>query len=311
MPTEEELRKQQSKTGPTPSHPTDGNATEELEKGFVLTGLKRHEEAIRCFDGVLEIDSEHVDAWFGKGHALADVGRYEEAIGCYDKALEIDLEYVSVWYGKGLALAALERHEEAIGCYGKALEINPDLEIAKKYRTLAEKKLREQQSRIPTTPPNQINGNMAEEQFSNGGSLATSGRYGGAKTMNIGMNLEIHFHQQDEASVYLESDASGKDEKFGEILLFCCFALRTMSNFGRNSIASSLATMLSQIGDHLIELPNLHSPDEAKLVSYQGNQGRKRFVAKLRYNDKNFTFKFKPKGLFLTGGIDYYGLCFK
>jgi tetratricopeptide (TPR) repeat protein len=241
-----------------------------------------------------------------KGLALAVLERHEEAIGCYDNALEIDLEYVSAWHGKGLALAALERHEEAVRCFDRALEINPDLEIAKKYRTLAEKKLREQQSRIPTTPPNQINGNMAEEQFSNGGSLATSGRYGGAKTMNIGMNLEIHFHQQDEASVYLESVASGKDEKFGEILLFCCFALRTMSNFGRHSIASSLATMLSQIGDHLIELPNRHSPDEAKLVSYQGNQGRKRFVAKLRYNDKNFTFKFKPKGLFLTGGIDYY-----
>ncbi|CAD7767004.1 MAG: hypothetical protein DNFNHJIP_00410 [Candidatus Argoarchaeum ethanivorans] len=171
---------------------------------------------------------------------------------------------------------------------------------------LAENKLREQQSRIPTTPPNQIDGNMAEEQFGYGGSLATSGRYGGAKTMNIGMNLEIHFHQQDEASVYLESDAIGKDEKFGEILLFCCFALRTMSNFGRCSIASSLATRLSQIGDNLIELSNLHSPDEAKLVSYQGNPARKRFVVKLRYNDKNFTFKFKPKGLFLTGGIDYY-----
>ena len=257
-------------------------------------------------NGGKRIMGDTVKEWVKKGDTLVTSGMYEEAIECCDKALEIDPGVGPAWYNKGVALTRLEKYEDAIGCYDKALEINPDLEIAKKYRTLAETKLGEQESRIPTTPPNQINRNMAEEQFSNGGSLATSGRYGGAKTMNIGMNLEIHFHQQDEASVYLESDASGKDEKFGEILLFCCFALRTMSNFGRHSIASSLATMLSQIGDHLIELPNLHSPDEAKLVSYQGNQGRKRFVAKLRYNDKNFTFKFKPKGLFLTGGIDYY-----
>jgi len=42
--------------------------------------------------------------------------------------------------------------------------------------------------------------------------------------MNIQSNLEINFHQQDEASVFLENTASGKEEKFGEILLFCSVA---------------------------------------------------------------------------------------
>ena len=34
--------------------------------------------------------------------------------------------------------------------------------------------------------------------------------------MNIKSKLEIHFHQQDRGSVFLENTASGEDEKFGE-----------------------------------------------------------------------------------------------
>jgi len=142
---------------------------------------------------------------------------------------------------------------------------------------------------------------------SNGGSLAALERYEEAKTMDIGMDLEIHFHQQDEASVYLESNTSGKEGEFGEILMFCCFALRSMANLGRHPITSSLATLLSQIGDHLIELPDHYSPDDAKLVDYKGNPRRKRFIAGLRCTNENFNFKFKPKGFgLLARGMGYY-----
>ena len=52
--------------------------------------------------------------------------------------------------------------------------------------------------------------------------------------MNINSRLEINFHQQDEVSVFLENTTSGREEKFGEILLFCCVALRNIVNFGNH-----------------------------------------------------------------------------
>jgi len=38
------------------------------------------------------LDPKDAVAWHNKGLALYDLGRYEEAIRCYDKVLEIDPE---------------------------------------------------------------------------------------------------------------------------------------------------------------------------------------------------------------------------
>ena len=126
--------------------------------------------------------------------------------------------------------------------------------------------------------------------------------------MNIGMNLEVHFYQQDEASVYLECKNSGKYEKFGEILLLCCYTLRHIVNFKDDEpIASSIAAFLLQI-DNLIDLAEHDIPDVAKLVVYKGSPGRKRFLATLKCTDENLIFKLKAKGFGLFArGMGYYG----
>jgi len=127
--------------------------------------------------------------------------------------------------------------------------------------------------------------------------------------MNINSRLEINFHQQDEASVFLENTTSGREEKFGEILLFCCVALRNIVNFGNHHpIASSLAVLLSQqIKGNLKELMNHKGPSEPKIIDYPGSQGRKRFVASLKCADDNFNFQYNAKGFgFLARGIGYY-----
>lgn len=125
--------------------------------------------------------------------------------------------------------------------------------------------------------------------------------------MNIQSNLEINFHQQDEASVFLENTASGKEEKFGEILLFCCVALRTIVNFGNHPAAGQIAMLLSQVGGNLKELAEHDSPDGPKLIDYPGTAGRKRFLVTMRCSDDNFNFQYKPKGFGLLGsGTGYY-----
>ncbi|MBU7045821.1 MAG: tetratricopeptide repeat protein, partial [Theionarchaea archaeon] len=99
-------------------------------KGIALGNLGRYEEALTCFDKAIKIKPDYEIAWNGKGIALGNLGRYEEALTCYDKAIKIKPDYEIAWYNKGVALDDLGRYEEALTCYDKAIKIKPDYEIA-------------------------------------------------------------------------------------------------------------------------------------------------------------------------------------
>lgn len=125
--------------------------------------------------------------------------------------------------------------------------------------------------------------------------------------MNINMSLEVHYHQQDEASLFIESANSGNDEMFGEILLFCSYTLRMLVNFGQSQIASSLALLLAEIDGNINEIIDYDSPNGPRLVDYKGSIGRKQFIANLKCSDNNFRFKLTSKGFgFLGKGVGYY-----
>ena len=61
--------------------------------GNMLYRLEIYEEALSCYDKVLEKDAESLDALINKGHALFNLKIYEEAISCYDKALKLTTGY--------------------------------------------------------------------------------------------------------------------------------------------------------------------------------------------------------------------------
>lgn len=128
--------------------------------------------------------------------------------------------------------------------------------------------------------------------------------------MKIQSNLEIHFHQQQEGSVFLENTASGEDEKFGEALLFSLFTIRSMVNLGRNEIGYSLGRVLNHMCvdfDDFKKFLSGPAQDEAHLVEYKGAKGRKYFVAKLIFEDEKFNFIYKAKGFGLMArGMGYY-----
>jgi tetratricopeptide (TPR) repeat protein len=95
-----------------------------INKGISLNSLGHHEEAILCFDRVLEFDPHNIFAWNNKGAGLGRQGRHEEAIHCFDQALELDPRTAATWNNKGNSLDGLDRHEEAIHCYDQALEFD-------------------------------------------------------------------------------------------------------------------------------------------------------------------------------------------
>jgi Flp pilus assembly protein TadD len=128
------------------------------DKGLVLSQLGRFEEAVRCFDrlleclpsapearmrreeilkdalalydGMLDTDPANVAVLFKHGNILQHMHRHEDAVRSYRRALETDARNQHVWNNLGNSLLELDRPEEAIAAYDRALEIFPDNEIA-------------------------------------------------------------------------------------------------------------------------------------------------------------------------------------
>ena len=93
-------------------------------KGGSLAALGRHEEAIRCYDAALEIDSELPKVWNNKGSALSAMGRSKQALECFDRALAIDPRFAMAFENKGRELHILGRLEEALHCCDKAVALD-------------------------------------------------------------------------------------------------------------------------------------------------------------------------------------------
>ena len=83
-----------------------------IKKAYKLFNQGKYQEALKCYDEILETDSTYTDAWFGKGVVLGEYGRHHEALEAYDKALELDPEYIDVWYNKALLLGEFGKYSE-------------------------------------------------------------------------------------------------------------------------------------------------------------------------------------------------------
>lgn len=99
-------------------------------KGFVLSCLLMHQEAIKCFDQALALNEADGQAWFSKGVSLAALGKHDDTVRCYDKTLELDATNVGAWVNKGAELFNSGKYRQAVGCYDHALTINAKMVIA-------------------------------------------------------------------------------------------------------------------------------------------------------------------------------------
>lgn len=101
-----------------------------FKKGTVLRMTKKFDEAIECYDKVLELDSEpekeinkaKMETYFLQGKYLTDNCQYDAAIECYDKAIHIDSNFVACWSAKAYCASMLLQNELALECYDYLIE---------------------------------------------------------------------------------------------------------------------------------------------------------------------------------------------
>jgi tetratricopeptide (TPR) repeat protein len=109
----------------------DGKYTPYYYKGFALSGLGKHEDAIKCYERVIELAPNSEHAYYCKGSALLALGQYETAIVFHDKALELNPKSVAAQVGKSEALTSLGKNQDVVNHAQKAIELG--IESAKVY----------------------------------------------------------------------------------------------------------------------------------------------------------------------------------
>jgi hypothetical protein len=119
---------------------------------------------------------------------------------------------------------------------------------------------------------------------------------------------EIHFHEQEKASVFIESNCSGDAEKLAEIMFLMFYAVRQMSNLDVNEMSDSLAGgLLKNLGAYIEDFASGKQTGGLQLVPYPGYAGRKRFLAKLEVDETKVFFDLKAEGFdVLAQGVGYY-----
>jgi tetratricopeptide (TPR) repeat protein len=91
-----------------------------MEDGRTYIATGKYDEAVKCFDWVLEQNPNNAEAWNGKGTALTASEKSEDAIACFDMALQLNPDLAFAWRNKGKALDKLGRDGEAQECYDKS-----------------------------------------------------------------------------------------------------------------------------------------------------------------------------------------------
>ncbi len=103
------------------------------------------EKKVKYCSRALQLNPSYEPAWGLRANSLLELKRYEEAVPCFDKVLEMRPNSMA-WYRKGLCCYHLGQHEEAIACFDKALAAFADkdrqlFDDASRHRKLAKEAL--------------------------------------------------------------------------------------------------------------------------------------------------------------------------
>ncbi|MEA5465357.1 tetratricopeptide repeat protein [Leptothoe sp. PORK10 BA2] len=70
------------------------------------------------------------DQWYRQGMAFDEQGQSQNAIACYDKVIELQADYCAAWVRRGLALMMLADFQPAIANFNQAVALNMELDLA-------------------------------------------------------------------------------------------------------------------------------------------------------------------------------------
>lgn len=106
---------------------TDPNYTRDklYKKGVSLMADEKMDDAVRAFEGALQVDPGHVDSLLKLGYARFHMGDLAGSMNDYNKVHEIDVTNSDAWNLKGLIYYKQKNYEKALECVEKSIDTNP------------------------------------------------------------------------------------------------------------------------------------------------------------------------------------------
>lgn len=102
------------------------HAVSHYNLGNAFRLLKRHEEAVACYDRAILLKPDYARAFNNRANSLWDLKRGPEAVASYEQALSFSPATADTWHNRGNVLNELGQKPEAIASYQKALAAGGD-----------------------------------------------------------------------------------------------------------------------------------------------------------------------------------------
>jgi FkbM family methyltransferase len=94
-------------------------------RGMILQGLGRLDDALASFDEALSRDGASAGTLFNRGAVLTRLARFDEALASFDKAIALKPDYLEALHDRGYVLFELKRVNEALASFDSAIALNP------------------------------------------------------------------------------------------------------------------------------------------------------------------------------------------
>ncbi|MCC6408390.1 MAG: tetratricopeptide repeat protein [Planctomycetes bacterium] len=95
-------------------------------RGLALQGLRRHAEAVKCFERAIALAPTVASHRVALGWNLLLAGRASEALAAFDEGLRLGGEVEATESGRGRALYQLERFDDAAEAFAAVCRVAPD-----------------------------------------------------------------------------------------------------------------------------------------------------------------------------------------
>ncbi|MCD6461662.1 MAG: tetratricopeptide repeat protein, partial [Thermoplasmata archaeon] len=99
-----------------------------LGRAWERTGDRN--QALRCFERILEIDRNNQLALMKKAQLLEDMGEYRKALETYERLVNLRPDDHYMWYLKGNSHKMLQQFPKAVESYDRSITIKPDFSPA-------------------------------------------------------------------------------------------------------------------------------------------------------------------------------------
>jgi len=106
------------------------NAENYYRQGVMLRQQGQSDEALSCFQKVVELMPDMAPAYIYIGNIIQAQGRSDEAIACYQRASALQPDVAIVYNNMGNVLKDQGKIREAINCYRRALQLEPEMPAA-------------------------------------------------------------------------------------------------------------------------------------------------------------------------------------